>query len=1067
MQRWLALGAGLLACPGVDAQPRLVEYEAEHLLSASGTVLSFQGSAGRVYDQSSFLSYQNWQYVGFWEYDAVAAVDYVVLQRREGNATAWERLVFADHSQRTKDSEAAGVSLGINSADGTITVAFDQLYFRVSQANLADDPSSVVWSAALFSTAFEITEPGGTRKQYPRFLTNPTTGLLHLAFTAGVVHCNLFIAAYNPTARTFGAPVAITSDLGTYTDTVVKGSTMRCVHLNTMAYDATGRMHVTWTWEEKASDPEYHDVMYASSDDDGKTWRNNDNTQVGDVAGGTLISLDSAGLVVVPLKADRGLMPQQSEVVDSDGFVHLMLAYCESTRTAAHFGNVLDRRFNHHYRDPVTGQWKVNVLPYSFRDVGSWVMQQAVMAVDPVTKNAVLAMRQYFGNVAILLASADAGWADWEVVYTDRAEYSSDPKVVFREGGFSILIQAKPPTESTPADVKVLEFAFLIPETEAPPTRSPDTKAPPTQPPDTFSPPVPFTFTPETAAPLPPPTAAPLAATPPPPAPTDGPAPETAAPANTSEPEMRAVESSSKENLLGLSNAASEAVAGFVAFSGFMSSDVTASASATRLVLISSACDMSDSSLEYSFVHHPTGLSFSDDMSFGVALGNTLFIAFCFFAHHQITVLAQIAFRCCGMAYFEQHDVKGLLFFPSVPLFVMTALYQGTVFGAMRMVFVPHNALSVIAGLMFILLCCAAPLGVVMYIARNTPKHAIFAVDRPAGGFKHFFIGAGEWASKTTSTDWASRFATVMRGTRQGTFWFMLVEFGASACIAAIFASNATSMKQCAYIRSAVAACAMFELAALEFMSPLFRPRDMWCRRIFLLFQFSAMTLAAIGYYGGSQTSPAHEAATYCLRGAIVICIIKGILDFVTEAYILCTRRRFRLQRETFAEESKEYVDLPDAEGSMKAPLAGVLKPSKSFDTTRSLGTPTVSSGSPLLLASEDRQFLPRAPGDAAPTLLTPLPQSALEYIPRRNGVTQSPRPPQLLGGLDAFPPLSQARRTSLRVRSPILPPVTPSHSPRWRTTPPVATSPSFSSTNSVFLSSEVLPKDGSFQLAF
>nr|BFE70867.1 hypothetical protein GCM10020092_041680 [Actinoplanes digitatis] len=69
-----------------------------------------------------------------------------------------------------------------------------------------------------------------------------------------------------------------------------------------LEYDSTGLLHATWTVRETSNASTNHDLFYAYSRDDGRTWRNNAGTVVATTGSTPLIS-DSArpaGLVHRP-----------------------------------------------------------------------------------------------------------------------------------------------------------------------------------------------------------------------------------------------------------------------------------------------------------------------------------------------------------------------------------------------------------------------------------------------------------------------------------------------------------------------------------------------------------------------------------------------------------------------------------------------------------------------------------------------------------------------------------------------------------------------------------------------
>src|SRR5690606_29234160 len=110
-------------------------------------------------------------------------------------------------------------------------------------------------------------------------------------------------------------------------------STTRNLYLHGLTYGPDGRLHAAFTWREGDSGVlcapgglGNHDTGYVFSDDQGRTWRNDDGQVVG-TTGGDLVSVQDPGLVVDPLDVDHGLMNQESQAVDSTGRPHVVISY--------------------------------------------------------------------------------------------------------------------------------------------------------------------------------------------------------------------------------------------------------------------------------------------------------------------------------------------------------------------------------------------------------------------------------------------------------------------------------------------------------------------------------------------------------------------------------------------------------------------------------------------------------------------------------------------------------------------------------------------------------------------
>lgn len=122
------------------------------------------------------------------------------------------------------------------------------------------------------------------------------------------------------------------------------------------------RLYTTWVyrgfvWYEGWDDPadtkhkqqagpnsaeNNHNICFAYSDDEGRTWRNGADELIADVSRGQSIRPDSPGIVAFEIPKGSGLINQESQAVDHQGGVHVL-----------NRGNVGgEQRWKHYYRFP-------------------------------------------------------------------------------------------------------------------------------------------------------------------------------------------------------------------------------------------------------------------------------------------------------------------------------------------------------------------------------------------------------------------------------------------------------------------------------------------------------------------------------------------------------------------------------------------------------------------------------------------------------------------------------------------------------------------------------------------
>ena len=329
------------------------------LTFATGPATRFSNTVnGRTHQQSPLTTYRGYQYVTY-----VNASRRICIGRRKLPSDSWEVIRFDDHRFESNDSHNTTV-LGICDKDGTIHLAFDhhatRLNYRVSELGAAHHPDSVVWSADLFGP---ITHKLGSispapQVTYPRFFPAPDGNLMlyYRSVTSG--NGNGMIERYDGDRHdwTPGLGRFIARDIGTYA-AIGKTSQARCPYMNSLSF-AGKRLHASWVWRdrfEKTDPRNQHDLCYAYSDDQGRTWRNTAGRVIGR-SGEDCIHLDSPGLVVAPIPSGRGLANQNAQYAFADGSIHVVMRHRLDGAKAS--------CYQHHWRDK-KGAWRHEALSYA------------------------------------------------------------------------------------------------------------------------------------------------------------------------------------------------------------------------------------------------------------------------------------------------------------------------------------------------------------------------------------------------------------------------------------------------------------------------------------------------------------------------------------------------------------------------------------------------------------------------------------------------------------------------------------------------------------------------------
>ena len=359
----VVLASALFVCTQAGAdEAQIINHStvAEKALTfASGPAAKFATTVnGRTHQQTALTTYRGYQYVTFYGSERRLGIG-----RRKLPRGTWDVISFNDHKFESNDSHNTAV-IGICDKDGSIHLAFDHhaspLNYRVSELGAAHHPDSVKWNADLFGKVTHtlgslVTDPKVT---YPRFFSAPNGNLMlyYRAVTSG--NGDGMIEEYDGDKHgwTPGLGKFIARDIGTYTFGG-KASDRRCPYMNSLSY-AGDRLHASWVWRdrfERTNVGSQHDLCYAYSDNDGRTWHNSDGTVIGKT-GADPIHLDSPGLVVAAIESHSGLTNQNTHYAYADGGIHVVMRY--------HANEILGPRYHHHWRSS-KGEWDHEVLPYS------------------------------------------------------------------------------------------------------------------------------------------------------------------------------------------------------------------------------------------------------------------------------------------------------------------------------------------------------------------------------------------------------------------------------------------------------------------------------------------------------------------------------------------------------------------------------------------------------------------------------------------------------------------------------------------------------------------------------
>ncbi len=409
---------------------------------------------GQTFQEHAVATHQGHQYAVYFHSSRRLGV-----ARRKLPDGLWQRFLFDDYRISHNDVHNVAV-LGICPGDGTIHLAFDHhghpLHYRVSKPGVATEPDQFPWEVGLFGSTTDTLD-GEERLQrvtYPMFAPGLGGGLLLYYRTGGSGDGDWHLAEYDPATSHWARPLLFLAKEGPFQD-----SSGRCAYLNGLQYDGRGRLHVTWCWRESPDLKTNHDLMYAFSDDRGATWKNNAGETIG--TSQSPITVESPGIVVVPIACGWGMMNQLTQDVDAEGRVHVVLWHNPPDATGPNH-DLNAWRF-YHYRREENGAWHREALPF-FGRKPRLVVDNGGDALLVFNKGTNLEYhgQDSGGKLHVAAASAKSQWTDWRVVYTSDRDFVGEPRVdVLRwrvESGLSVYVQQKPDLPGKPSPLRLLDF---------------------------------------------------------------------------------------------------------------------------------------------------------------------------------------------------------------------------------------------------------------------------------------------------------------------------------------------------------------------------------------------------------------------------------------------------------------------------------------------------------------------------------------------------------------------------------------------------------------------------------
>ncbi|MFM7182969.1 MAG: BNR-4 repeat-containing protein [Verrucomicrobiales bacterium] len=476
---WLACGvAGVMTC---RAEPPPLTFLSDSIVDDKALVTpvgtTFAGAMnGTSFQNDILVSHNGWQYTAW--YDTVGTDQNVWLARRSilgPDSGTWEK--FDTGSDQINGDESAWdvhntISLGISKADGILHMAWDHhvhnLRYRRSLPGLTTYADSAWNGSSILAEQNWLTSSGSVLASvtYPMFIFTPEDTLLFNYRTGGSNNGSNWLAAWQPASANYSAPILVTIKDGTYTGLSNNGgnftSNSRNAYANGFDFGPDGKLHYTWIWRESVV-ASNHDVCYAYSPDRGVKWYNSSGTLIADTSLGQRIRVDTPGTVVVPLDCRQQLINQQTQCVDDQGRVHVLVRHrrqepgFEWTLGDGAFSGP-DTAYFHYFRNPVTGAWTGSRLPVTHA-------ASSRPDVETLSNGDVYTIFRSGGRLIVAAATAAANYTDWTILTDYGSDFAGEPRLdhsrLRKSGVLSVFVSEDAPASSlpTPVPLHVIDFA--------------------------------------------------------------------------------------------------------------------------------------------------------------------------------------------------------------------------------------------------------------------------------------------------------------------------------------------------------------------------------------------------------------------------------------------------------------------------------------------------------------------------------------------------------------------------------------------------------------------------------
>ncbi len=432
----LAAAISPVFAQGDTANAGLAVGDNAKLVAVGGTGWAKSSVNAAIFRTNSVITHGDTQFVAF--YDGVGNV---VLGKRNLGSSTWETRT-TQYKGQAKDAHNS-ISLGVD-GQGVLHMVWD-LHNQKLRYVKSTAPESLELTAEM-----PMTGDKEVSVTYPQFYNLPNGDLLFLYRDGSSGNGNAMLNRYD----------LATGKWESVAHPLVAGGGQRNPYVNTLAIDSKGGIHLSWCWRDTPDVATNHDICYAFSPDQGKTWQKSTGEKY------TLPITIANAEVAFPVAKNSELINQTSMTVDSKDHPMIATYWRDQSSEVPQFRLV----FNDGTKwqaSPVGGRTQ------GFRLSGGGTKRIPIsrpLVMAGVNGEAYVVFRdEERGNGISVAVSKDAEYKEWQIgeLVTETVgawEPTYDPEVWKRDHKLHLFVQrvgqgdAETLENVPPQEVSILEW---------------------------------------------------------------------------------------------------------------------------------------------------------------------------------------------------------------------------------------------------------------------------------------------------------------------------------------------------------------------------------------------------------------------------------------------------------------------------------------------------------------------------------------------------------------------------------------------------------------------------------